>query len=82
MAATLKATKSRRLKPIDARTVNQLCSLQRDNLDFKGFWILTDGNEITICQQKTGETPKATISIPKAVFDRMARWYVTGKATK
>lgn len=70
------------LKPIEARTFKDICSLPRDNLDSKGFWILVDEGEITITKQNFGESLIAQITVPKAQFDRMVRWYFTGRAGK
>lgn len=70
-----------KLKPIEARTFGQICSLPRDGYDTKNFWILID-NGIVICQQQNGKPSTNTMKIPRAEFDRMARWYVTGKAGK
>lgn len=75
-------TKRKRLKPIEARTFKQICSLPRDNLDYKNFWFMVDEGQVTLTAQKIGEAPTSQISIPRAVFDRMARWYLTGKASK
>lgn len=75
------ATKRKRLKPIEARTFEQVCTLPRDGYDTKHFWILIDG-DIVICEQEFGKAPTATMKIKRAEFDRMARWYVTGRATK
>jgi hypothetical protein len=78
----MKKKTKRVVKPIDARTLEDICSMPRDTLDSKGFWIMVDEGRITITQQNVGESPTAQIHVPKAQFDRMARWYVTGKASK
>lgn len=74
--------KKKPLKPIEANTFKKICALPRDNLDSKGYWIMIDEGQVTITKQNLGEMPTAQIHIPKAQFDRMARWYVTGRAGK
>jgi len=69
------------LKPIDARTFDQVCSLTRDGYDTKHFWILIDG-DIVICEQMQGKESTNSLKIPRSEFDRLARWYVTGRAGK
>lgn len=71
-----------KIRPIDARTFKQVCALPRDNLSTKHFWILLDGPYVIICEQMDGKPVTGRLSIPRAQFNRMARWYVTGKAGK
>jgi hypothetical protein len=73
--------KARKLRPIEARTFKQICSLPRDGYDTKNFWILIDGG-IVICEQQNGKESTNSMTIPRAEFDRLARWYVTGRAGK
>lgn len=72
----------KKLKPIEARTFKQICSLPRDNIDAKGFWMMLDVGKVTIAQQKAGEPAKVMLTMPRAQFERMARWYMTGRAGK
>ena len=67
-----------KLTPIEARTFKQICSLPRDNLDTSGHWIQLDVGEVTIAKQKGGEAAKVMLTVPRAQFDRMVRWYMTG----
>jgi hypothetical protein len=78
---TTKSKPKKRLRPIEARTFNQVCSLPRDGYDTKHFWILIDG-DIVITEQMDGEPSTNQMTIPRAEFDRIARWHVTGRATK
>ena len=68
--------------PIECKTFNDICNMPRDNISIGDFWILTDGYEITIARQKEGHESEAKISIPKSVFNKFARWYMTGKMVK
>lgn len=75
------STKPKKLKPIEARTFKQVCQLSRDGYDTKHFWILIDG-DIVITEQQNGKPSTNQLKIPRAEFDKMARWYVTGRASK
>lgn len=68
--------------PIECKTFNDICNMPRDNLTLKDFWILTDGYEVTLARQKLGHEAEEIISIPKAVFNKFARWYMTGRMVK
>lgn len=70
------------LKPIEARTLKQMCSLKEDNIATHDWWILLNEGSITICNQASGESAKDSISIPRHIFDKFARWYVTGSKKK
>jgi len=70
------------IAPIDAKTFGDICSLPRDNISCRGFWILTDGYYVSIHQQKPGEDSKQQIRIPRSIFDHFVRWYVTGSSKK
>jgi hypothetical protein len=66
--------------PIQCRSLEDVCSIPRDNISLpKDFWMITDGYEVTIAQQKMGESPSQKISVPKSIFDACVKWYVTGK---
>lgn len=60
---------------MQAKTFDQVCSLQTDHKDLKNFWMLTDSQHITIANQKTGEKCKQSIDMPKVDFDRFVVWY-------
>lgn len=62
-------------RPIDARTMKQLCALASDNWDTKDFWILTDGRQISIGKQKNGSPAEWIVNIPKKDFDKLIEWY-------
>ena len=68
-------TKTKTLSPRQARTWDQLCSLRRDNSSWGDWWILTDGLNVAIYQQKPGETSTQEISIPIGTFNRLIDWY-------
>lgn len=70
------------MKPIDAKTFSQICKLSLDNLSTRGHWLLIDEGRVVLAKQKAGEPCEAKIEVPKAEFDRMVRWYVTGRPTK
>lgn len=43
---------------------------------------MIDEGRITITKQNSGEAPTEQIHVPKSQFDRMVRWYFTGRASK
>ena len=73
--------KAKTMKPIEARTFNQVCSLPRSSYDTKHFWLVIDG-AMVIGEQEDGQAATNKLVIPRAEFDRLVRWYMTGKATK
>ena len=72
---------SKAKKPIDAKTFSQICSLPRDHYETKNHWLLLDTGVVYLHRQKSGHESEASLKIPRAEFDRMVRWYVTGRAT-
>lgn len=71
--------KTKMLSPMQARTDEQVCSLNRDNTTTGDFWILSDGITVTITHQVLGESPKASVSVPCAEFNKLVRWYMRGQ---
>ena len=67
-----------KITPQTANTYKKICGLKKDNLDYKGWWILVQDNEVSIVQQKKGEKPKQEISISKKILDRFIRFYISG----
>ena len=69
---------TKKLTPMKARTDGQLCKLPRDNADLGDWCLIVGGATIWITEQELGKSPTQEIDIPRAVFDKMVRWYVTG----
>ena len=65
--------------PIEANTFDEICKLPRDSLSLKEFWLQIDVGRVSLAQQRSGESCQAVISIPRKDFDRLVRWYMTGK---
>lgn len=65
--------------PRRAGTFNAVCDMPRDNVTWQNFWIITDGGNVSLCNQKLGEHPTQSIDIPKKTFDRLVDWYMTGR---
>lgn len=63
------------MTPYKARSNEQVCSLRQDGYESGDFWIMTDGYTVTICEQKTFESPKQVIHVPRAEFNKMIDWY-------
>lgn len=68
--------KPAKMSPRDARTSNQLCRLQSDNIDISNFWLLCGPDYVALAQQKAGEKPTQAFSIPKKHFNRLVEWYL------
>ena len=49
--------------------------LKRDNFEKGDFWITCDGYNVTITEQRLGESPRQSISVPKATFDYFVKKY-------
>ena len=62
---------NQRMSPAEVNTNAKVRRLQTDNHSVRGFWILTDGEIVTICQQNTG----ATITVPRLKFLRLIAWF-------
>jgi hypothetical protein len=72
----------KKLTPIEADGFNKVCKLPRHNIDYRGFWMLTDGHKVTLAEQAVGEKLKQSIDVPKKTFDAFVRWYMTGSTKK
>lgn len=70
------------LTPRQARTLDQVCAMPRDNVGTDEHWLLVDGHTVAICQQRDGESPTAKIVMPRETFDAFADWYTTGRWRK
>lgn len=68
--------------PCEARSFNQICELPRDHDSCGKFWWIIDEVRITLCEQASGESPVQKITLPRHVFEKVARWYLTGSKTK
>lgn len=66
---------AKRLSPKQARTNDQLCELNRDNTNAGDFWMLTNGDTVTIAHQAEGENPVGMVTIPRELFIRFINWY-------
>jgi hypothetical protein len=66
------------MSPSEVRTFDQICSLQRDNLNCRTGWILLNGaNSVVITKQKPGEASTGSVEFTHAEFTRLAQWYLT-----
>lgn len=65
--------------PRTANTNNKICSMKRDNVSTKNYWMLTGEKHITIAKQKSGEQNEWMVEIPKKDFNRIIKFYETGK---
>ena len=54
----------------------QLCRISRDNFETKDFSIMTDSYTVWLSEQKMGEQQKQHIGMPRAIFNKLVRWYM------
>ena len=64
------------MKPSEVNTFDKACAMRRDNYSRGGYWIMADGREVTIAQQRNGEEAKSMTSVPRATFNNLIRWYL------
>ena len=67
------------LTPKQANTYKKICSMPRTYWNWPNHWILFEENVVSIVNQKTGESPKGGVTIPRKVFESMIRVYEKGK---
>jgi len=65
----------KKLSPRNAKTENELCSLQSDNKSVKDYWIMIEGAKISIAKQTLGSEADWCFSIPKRQFNALIDWY-------
>jgi hypothetical protein len=66
-------------KPIEARTLEQICKLRYDNIEGLTSWLLVGEDEVWIHNQRFGKKSTGEVTIPRNEFDRMVHWYTTGE---
>lgn len=64
-----------RLRSASESNLDQLCKLPRDNWTYGNHWLLTDGYEVTVCNQKTGEAPTGSVTMPRRAFNALVKAY-------
>lgn len=67
--------KDKRMSLLEAKSEKQICRLHRDNYGTTKFWLITDGHSVDIFEQKSGESSKQRIKIPKKHFDLLVKKY-------
>lgn len=68
-----------RVTPRKARTITQFLRMKRDNISWRGYWMLVEDTRVSIAKQKIGYECGGIVSIPKRIFDVMVDWYNSGK---
>ena len=64
------------MRPYDAKTEREQLDLNSDNHQTKGAWILLGFSQVSICTQKSGESPTGIVKIPRGEFNRLIDWYM------
>jgi DNA polymerase III sliding clamp (beta) subunit (PCNA family) len=57
-------------------TEAQLMQMRRSATHQKDLTLLTDSYRVSIWEQKVGESPSQSVTIPRAAFNRLIRWYL------
>lgn len=71
----------RRMRPCECRTEKDVLNLQESNKDIGDYSILIDERlYISLTEQKPGEAPVGSVSMPKSVFDKLFKWYQSEKS--
>ena len=63
-------------RPYDCGSFDEVCELQTDHHELKNWWISVDGYEVSIYEQRSGETVHSSVSVPKRQFDALVQWYM------
>ena len=69
------------MNPHDAKSLKEVCALRRDNFSTSKYWILTDGFNVTITEQKNGREATQSITVPRSQFNVLVRWYMKEQTT-
>lgn len=67
------------MRPRDASTLDDVCSLPRDNITSGDYWALLmgdGGDSITLTKQRVGKNATESISITRRDFNRIVDWYM------
>ena len=67
--------KTENLAPINAKTFNQICSLNTDNEDCVGGWITIDQDSVYLENQEDGKKSTGSVSFKRRDFNKLVRWY-------
>lgn len=69
----------KRLIPMNAKTLGDVCKLSHDNVCVGPFSLSIDGRSVELREHHWGESRSLQkIDIPRKVFKELVRWWVTG----
>jgi hypothetical protein len=63
------------MKPRNAKTFKQICSLATDNHYVKSGWIMVDVNRVSLVNQKLGEVSTGEVEFDRRSFNALIDWY-------
>lgn len=63
-----------KMTPQNVRTEEELCALDRDNIDSGAFWFIVSENSVSI--GTTGSAFNDPVTIPKKDFDVFVKFYL------
>ena len=66
----------------NARSIDELCALKRDNFELGDYWIMSDGETVSIAHQARGEMAKAMVSVPIRTFNGLFDRYQKDQSSK
>lgn len=73
--------KQKMLAPAHAKTLEEVCSLRRDNFNIPNGWIITDSFQVTMTKQKPGEASTESVTFSRKEFNRLVSWYFRPQRT-
>ncbi len=63
------------MRPRDTKTQKDLLNQKSDNKSTKDYWILDNGNGVTIAHQRNGNKSVWMVRLPKKQFNALIDWY-------
>jgi len=67
-----------KLTPMKAKTFEQICGLKRDFAEIGDWYLGLDSKTVYLTEQALQGSATQRIKLPRNVFDKFVRWYVTG----
>jgi hypothetical protein len=71
-----------KLKPPMLASRTDIWSMSHDNVEVGDFSIMSDGLTVYLSEQRTGHPSQQEFQIDRPTFNKLIRWYVTGKVPK
>ena len=63
------------MTPRQAKTFNQICTLQADKTETQNSWLMLEEDVVYLTNQKSGEPPTGEVEISRKDFEKFIAWY-------